>query len=72
MEQQRSAGDPKDHTAHVKRMLADLVAHLRSDVPKIDEPQAKAMFEVTAEVVGGLIKAFDDFELRSEPAWRLS
>ena len=32
--------------------------HLRQDVEKVDEPQLKAMFETSAEVLGGLIKAF--------------
>lgn len=72
MEPQRRETDPRHHTAHVKRMLGGLVAHLRGDVGKVGDPQGKAMFEVTAEVLGGLSKAFDDYEQRSEPAWRPS
>jgi hypothetical protein len=30
----------------------------KSDIDKVDEPQLKAMFETSAEVLGGLIKAF--------------
>ena len=37
---------------------------------KVDEPQLKAMFETSAEVLGGLIKAFHDYEQKNESAWR--
>ena len=32
----------------------------------MDEPQLKAMFETAAEVLGGLIKAFRDYEHKNE------
>jgi hypothetical protein len=44
--------------------------HLRDDVEKVDEPQLKAMFETSAEVLGGLVKAFQDYEQKNEPAWQ--
>jgi hypothetical protein len=28
------------------------------------------LFEVTAEVLQGLVKAFEDYEKRGEPAWK--
>jgi hypothetical protein len=28
------------------------------------------MFETAAEVLGGLAKAFEDYEKKNEPAWR--
>ena len=28
------------------------------------------MFETSAETLGGLIKAYDDFEKKAEPAWQ--
>jgi hypothetical protein len=43
---------------------------MRSDIGKVDEPQFKAMFETAAEVLGGLVKAFDDYERKNEGAWR--
>jgi hypothetical protein len=48
----------------------ELIDHLSEDVQKIDEPRAKALFETSAEVLGGLKKAFHDYESKSEPAWR--
>jgi hypothetical protein len=49
--------DPRHHTAHIKKMLNDLVHHVREDVPKVSEPKAQALFETTAEVLRGLATA---------------
>ncbi len=62
--------DPRIHVQNVGRMIEDVVIHLREDINKIDDPQAKALFEVSAEVLGGLQKAFEHFENRTEKAWR--
>jgi hypothetical protein len=50
--------------------LTEIIGHLREDVEKVDEPQLKAMFETSAEVLGGLVKAFRDYERKNEAAWR--
>ena len=63
-------GDPRHHTQKMAKQLQDIVTHLREDVKKVDEPQFKAMFETAAEVIGGLVKAFQDYDKKSEPAWR--
>jgi hypothetical protein len=62
--------DPRHHTANIKRMLDDTAQHAREDVEKVQDPKAKALFETTAEVLGGLRKAYDDFERKNEGAWR--
>ena len=62
--------DPRHHTAKMKQRLTETISHLRSDIDKVDEPRFKAMFETAAEVLGGLVKAFDDYERKSESAWR--
>jgi hypothetical protein len=36
----------------------------------MDDPKAKALFEVSAEVISGLQKAFEDFEKKNEKAWQ--
>jgi rubrerythrin len=63
-------GDPRHHTQKMAKHLQDAIAHLREDVKKVDEPQLKAMFETSAEVLGGLVKAFKDYEQKNEAAWR--
>jgi hypothetical protein len=62
--------DPRHHTRKLKATLDELVAHLREDVAKIDEPKAKVLFEVSAEVLSGLAKAYSDYEARTEAAFR--
>jgi rubrerythrin len=63
-------GDPRHHTQKMAKHLQDTIAHLREDVKKVDEPQFKAMFETSAEVLTGLVKAFKDYEQKNEAAWR--
>jgi hypothetical protein len=67
-----SEKDPKHHLRRMKQRLEETVTHLRQDIEKVDEPQLAAMFETSAEVLKGLIKAFDDYEKKNEAAWRKS
>jgi hypothetical protein len=67
---QATERDPRHHTQKMSARFQELIDHLRSDVEKIDDPRAKAMFETSAEVLGGLQKAFRDYEQKNEPAWR--
>lgn len=62
--------DPSHHTQKMQKALHELKDHLREDIGKVDEPQLKAMFETAAEVLGGLAKAFHDYEVKKEEAWR--
>jgi hypothetical protein len=64
--------DPRHHTAKLKQMLTEIMEHARKDVAKVDDPKAQALFETTAEVLGGLKKAYEHFEQRSEGAWKAS
>jgi hypothetical protein len=62
--------DPRDHTQKMQTRLQEIIDHLRGDTGKVDEPQLKAMFETSAEVLTGLKKAFSDYEQKNESAWR--
>ncbi len=62
--------DPRHHIRNMQQRLSETIDHLRSDITKVDEPQLKAMFETAAEVLGGLKKAFSDYEKQNEAAWR--
>jgi len=44
--------------------------HVREDVGKVDDPKAQALYETTAEVLGGLATAYQHYLDRSEKAWR--
>jgi hypothetical protein len=62
--------DPRHHIQKMQKELQKIKDHLREDIEKVDEPQLKAMFETAAEVLGGLMKAFRDYEEKNESAWR--
>ncbi len=62
--------DPRHHALTLKQTLNDTVAQAREDVSKASDPKAQALFETTAEVLNGLVKAFDDFEEKREEAWK--
>lgn len=65
-----ASADPRHYTHKIQKRLIETIDHLRADIHKVDERQLKAMFETSAEVLGGLVKAFRDYEQKSEPAWR--
>ena len=65
-----SKNNPIHHTQKIKAQMRQLIEHLREDVGKVTEPKAQALFETSAEVLTGLVKAFDDYEKKSEKAWR--
>jgi hypothetical protein len=65
-----TSSNPREHTANIKEEFSALIEHLRADVSKIEDPKAKALFEVSAEVIGGLKKAFTDYENKNEEAWK--
>jgi hypothetical protein len=62
--------DPRRETARIKTMLKEVIEHAREDVGKVTDPKAQALFETTAEVAEGLVRAYDHFEQKSEAAWR--
>lgn len=66
----RSESNPLHHTQKMRGELTALIANLRDDVSKVDEAQFKTMFETSAEVLEGLVKAFSDYEKKNEAAWR--
>jgi hypothetical protein len=62
--------DPRRHIQKMQKALLELKDQLRQDIVHVDEPQLKAMYETSAEVLGGLAKAFHDYEMKNEAAWR--
>ena len=66
-----SKNNPIHHTQKIKARMGQLIEHLRDDVGKITEPKAMALFETSAEVLTGLVKAFNDYEKKSEAAWQV-
>ena len=67
-----SSSDPAAHSVHLQQEIAGLIDHLHKDIESALEPQFQALLETSAEVLGGLRKAFEDFGKHAEAAWRIS
>ena len=64
-----TSSDPRQHTRRMEKVFHDTAVHLREDVRVIRDPRARALFETAAEVLGGLEKAFHDYDKKDELAW---
>ncbi len=67
-----SSSEPTVHSAHLQQEITNLIDHLRKDIERVPEPQFQALLETSAEVLGGLRKAFEDYGKHAETAWRRS
>jgi hypothetical protein len=64
------SSDPHRLTEKMRHAFSGLQRQLREDVDRVDEPQLKALFEESAEIMGALAQTFEDYQRKSEPAWR--
>lgn len=70
MAERTDSRDPYEHTRRIKDELSHLIQHLREDVRKVDDPQARALFETSAETLSGLRRAYEHYERKNEVAWQ--
>jgi hypothetical protein len=61
---------PQQHAAHIASLLQQAKQECRADLTRANDPKAQALFETTAEVIGGLCKALGDYQQGSEAVWR--
>lgn len=59
----------REHSQNIKSELQKIADHIRRDAEKVDDLQAKTLFETSAEVLEGLITAFSQFEEKGEEVW---
>ena len=60
----------REHVQRIQGRLEELITEVRENIYQVeDAPQAKALFEVTAEVLTGLKTAYQHYEEKSETAW---
>jgi hypothetical protein len=57
-------------TAAVVAELELLIDHLRRELRGISDPEAAGLCETSAEVLGGLVKAFAAYEAKTARAWK--
>jgi len=65
-----SENDPRTKAMHVRKMMQSTGVLLREGLAELTDPKAQALFETSAEVLGGLTKAFEHYENKTEKAWK--
>ena len=61
---------PQQHAQRIEQMLQQARQECRDDIGRVSDPKAQALFETTAEALGGLCKALGDYQQGSEAVWR--
>jgi hypothetical protein len=54
--------NPIRHTQTIKAKLHQIISHLQNDVGTVTEAKAQELFEASADVLGALVEAYDDYE----------
>ncbi len=62
--------DAKAHSENIRVGIQELIDHIKSDIGKVNDVKAKALFETSAEVLTGLKAAFTHYEEGKEEAWK--
>lgn len=62
--------DPRYRAEQLKGELRGVMQRAQRESVELDDPQGAALFEVTAEVLGGLVNALEHYEAATEPVWR--
>ena len=62
--QAQNQNDPRYRTQITLRRLKEEIDQLRADINDVDEREFKATTETAAEVLAGLVKAFQNYEKR--------
>lgn len=64
-----NSSDPKEHAQNIERLIYELKLFCHAEIRTVNDPKAKALFETTAEVLGGLEKAYSDYQSEDLGAW---
>ena len=59
----------KTSAARLRNSMEDLVSQLRSEINRVTDPRAQALFETSAEALRGLITAFEHYDEGRETAF---
>ena len=65
LEDEHPKDSPLRETAGARELMKELITQLRAGAKNIPELKAQAMLETSAEVVKGLLKAFDEYEKKT-------
>jgi hypothetical protein len=50
--------NPMQPAARARQRLQELISQLQADAPQVTDPRSQAVFELSADVLGGLLKQF--------------
>lgn len=59
-----------EHAKNIEDILGSLKSLCKSEIQVFHDPKAKALLETSADVLGGLEKAFHDFLSKEDDAWK--
>jgi hypothetical protein len=62
--------NPIRHVQKIKAQMHQIINQIREDVGTVTEANAQVIFKTSAEVLGGLVKTYDEYEEKSQKAWR--
>lgn len=72
MSQQETHVSSQQHAQRIAAMLQGAQQECHNDSAQGNDPRAQALFETLAEVLGGAIKALNDYQQGNESAWKSS
>ncbi|QBD78330.1 hypothetical protein EPA93_20935 [Ktedonosporobacter rubrisoli] len=56
----------QQHAQHIAQLIQAAQNECRADIRRVSDPRAQALFETVAEVLGGTIKALNDYRNGNE------
>jgi len=62
--------NPLEHAKNIEDILGSLKSLMRNEIHVFHDPKGKALLETSAEVLGGLEKAFHDFVSKDAEVWK--
>ena len=70
MQQNEALMTPQQHAQHIASLLQQAEQECRTDIHRVNDVKAQALFETLAEVLDGAIRALDHYQHSSEEVWR--
>src|SRR5690349_19692335 len=70
MQQNEAQMAPHQHAQRIAQMIQEAQYECRADIERVDDPKAQALFEPLAEVLGGAVKALNDYRGGTERVWQ--
>jgi len=70
MQKSEATMTPQEYAQHIVHLLLDAQRECRVDIERVNDPKAQALFETFADVLGGTVKALNDYTHQTERVWQ--